>query len=50
MQATIKIISDADFTPDFLRQLANEIEASEAQDGFTFETKDGCAEVVYNEE
>jgi hypothetical protein len=50
MQAAIKIICDADFTPDFLRQLANEIEAREEQDDFDFEIAEGCAEVVYDEE
>lgn len=46
-QVTIRITADADFTPDFLRQLANEIEAQEEQDDFVFETEDGIAEVSY---
>jgi hypothetical protein len=46
-QVTIRITADTYFTPDFLRQLANEIEAREEQDDFTFETANGIAEVSY---
>lgn len=46
-QVTIRITADTYFTPDFLRQLANEIEAQEEQDDFVFETANGIAEVSY---
>ena len=47
MDAIIRLSVSADITPDFLRQLANEIEAREEQEDFDFETADGYAEVEY---
>ena len=46
-QVIIRITADTYFTPDFLRQLANEIEAQEEQNDFAFETENGIAEVSY---
>lgn len=42
-QTTINLVCDADFTPDFLRELANAIEEDSVGD--TFETAHGCAEL-----
>lgn len=42
-QTTIRLVCDADFTPDFLRQLANAIE--EGDINTQFETSHGCAEL-----
>lgn len=44
---TIHISCDADYAPDFLRQLANTIESEEEQDNIRFETENGYAEVMY---
>lgn len=46
-QISIAITADACFAPDFLRQLANEIEAREEQDNFSFETENGIADIFY---
>ena len=46
-QVTIRIQADADFLPDFLRELANEIEAREEQEDFDYEVYHGTAEVEY---
>lgn len=46
-QANIVITADACFAPDFLRQLANEIEEREERSNFSFETENGIADIFY---
>lgn len=43
---TIHIACKADFTPDFLRQLANTIESQAERDNLHFETENGYADVM----
>ena len=43
---TIHISCKADFTPDFLRQLANAIEMQEEKDNLHLETENGYADVM----
>jgi len=48
MEAHIRLSVSAEYAPDFLRQLANEIEAKEEEEDFNFETSEGYAEVEYD--
>lgn len=50
MYSHIWINCKGDFTPDFLRQLANTIEMQEEQKNFNFTTENGKAEVIYQKD
>ena len=46
-QVSIAITADTCFAPDFLRQLANEIEEREGEGNFSFKTENGIADIFY---
>ena len=46
-QVNIVINADTCFAPDFLRQLANEVEEREEKCNFSFETENGIADIFY---
>ena len=46
-QVSIVITADTCFAPDFLRQLANEIEEREGEGNFSFKTENGIADIFY---
>ena len=46
-QVSIVINADTCFAPDFLRQLANEIEEREEKANFSFKTENGIADIFY---
>ena len=46
-QVSIVITADTCFAPDFLRQLANEIEEREEESNFSFKTENGIADIFY---